>query len=146
MRAHLAGLVVVVLMAACGSAVTAEPFEGVRGRAAAVADWLGVDPSTHPVETSESVPSCPDAGGVSATVEVEGLARVEMEALETFVSASFGDVAEASYFGGLGHPHGLAWVVFGDGSRLTVIDSYGTVNALFLMVFDCGSGAGALVR
>jgi len=141
MRTHPARvlIVILILMAACGSDVGAQSFDAVTTRAQAVLDWLGIDTSTTPLAASEEVPSCPEARGVSASVEVVGLQRVELDALATFVAAQFDDVAEASYFGGLGHPHGLAWVVFDDGSKLTMIDSYGTVNTLFMMVADCHS-------
>jgi len=141
MRTHLAPVLMVILifMAACGSDATAQPFEVVTTRAQAVADWLGIDTSTTPLATSEEVPSCPEARGVRASVEVMGVGRVDLDALATFVAAQFDDVAQASYFGGLGHPHGLAWVVFDDGSKLTVINSYGAVNTLFMIVADCHS-------
>ena len=142
MRTHLARVVVIlILMAACASDEPAQPFQAVTMRAQAVADWLGIDTSTTPLATSRQVFSCPQARGVRASVEAEGEGegRVDLDALATFVAAQFDDVAQASYFGGLGHPHGLAWVVFDDGSKLTVINSYGTVNTLFMIVSDCHS-------
>jgi hypothetical protein len=132
-------MVMLILMAGCASDEPAQPFEAVAARAQAVADWFGIDTAATPLATSQEVPSCPDARGVSSSAEVVGMGRVEMDELATFVAAQFDDVAQASYFGGLGHPHGLAWVVFDDGSKLTVIDSYGTINTLFMVVFDCHS-------
>jgi len=130
-------MVILIFMAACASDAAAQPFEAVTTRAQAVADWLGIDTSTTALATSEEVPSCPEARGVRASVSVVGMGRVDLDALATFVAAQFDDVVRASYFGGLGHPHGLAWVVFDDGSKLTVINSYGAVNTLFMIVSDC---------
>lgn len=141
MRTHLARVLIVILIfiAACASDEPAQPLQAVTTRAQAVADWLDIDTSTTPLTTSQQVPTCSGARGASASVEVAGEGRVDLDALATFVAAQFADVAQASYFGGLGHPHGLAWVVFDDGSKLTMIDSYGTVNTLFMTVSDCHS-------